>query len=278
MGLTKAQATARLQEITTADQLRKLIRELDTTGTGTTTLLWSGAAGEHEIETKTRIHAQDIAEGLQQSDSRIRTFATTEAGKFLNLDRTSKDFNQHLDGKLKSLFGSDQAVKEFLYGSSDPNTKKRIPNGVWDDVSKKFISEAKGDVRLIVGGAGWDRIFAQTELRGLLDNPAITSIEGIPIDGLRQLEKSQGFNSVLRALTAVSDVNAGMIRIRVDANGRPILGIDGKYSIDATDYMRMSQSSSPIPLGMRAMVDYIPRERQLRHIQAIDDIRRVNLS
>jgi hypothetical protein len=55
MGITKAQAMQRLDQITTADELRRLIREIDTKGIGGTTLLWSGAAGAYGKNSKQKI-------------------------------------------------------------------------------------------------------------------------------------------------------------------------------------------------------------------------------
>jgi hypothetical protein len=279
MPFTKEQANLRLERINSPQELRDLIKQLDVRGSGSTTLLWSGSAGLNGNNLDERIAAEKIALSLHSENPNIRIVANTEASKFLNLDRSSENFNRQLAAKLESLFASDpDRIEEFLYGAVDKRTHKRLSKGIWDDVSENFVKLASGDVRLIVGGGGQDRVFAQTELPALLQNPAVTSIEGVPKDSLNTLAKTSGIQSVTRLLMGLSEVNTGMIRIRVDQNGRPISGVAGTYKIDATDYMRMSQSSSPIPLGMRAMVDYIPRERQLRHIQAIDDIRRVNLS
>lgn len=277
MGLTKAQAIERLDKVATADELRQLIRELDTTGTGTTTLLWSGIAGEHDISVHTPVLAQEIASSIQKSDPNIRTVGTTEAGKFLDLDMNSQHFNKHLEDTLKRIFQDEKKIQDFLNGVKDPKTGKRISRGVWDDVSEKFTKEAKGNVRLLVGGAGWDRVFAQTELRALLDNPAVQNIEGLPIEKLRQLARDKDYNAVLRLLTGTSDATSGMIHVEVDAVGRPILGIDGTYKIDASDYMRMSSGPhSTVPQGMRPLVDFIPKQRRLLHAQAVQEIHQFN--
>jgi hypothetical protein len=276
MGLTKAQAIARLNKISTAKQLRNLIRQLDTTGSGTTTLLWSGMVSGFSSDAKKHIHSQEVADSLQKSDPNIRTIATTEAGKFLDLNLTSSNYNQSLHNKLKTIFRDQQQIDEFLNGGIDPKTGKRLSKGIWDDVSEKFVKETKGSVRLIVGGAGWDRVFAQTELRALLDNPAISEIEGLPIASLRIMEQKQGFNALLKSLIALSDVTTGLIRVQVDSAGRPISGIDGTFKLDARDYMQMSQSNGAIPSGMRTMIDFIPVERRLRHVQAVDDFHRLN--
>lgn len=277
MGLTKAQAIQRLKSITTADELRRLILEIDANAIGETTLLWSGAAGEYGKNSNLKIYAQEIAESLLEADPNLRTLSKTEVAKFLDLSRSSKHFNQDLDDKLKSIFNNNtEQIQEFLYGKKDEATKKRLPTGVWDSVSENFVKDAKGNVRLLVGGGGFDKIFAQTELRALLANPAVTSIEGVPVAGLKVMLGIYGMNPVLRLLMGVSETTTGMIKLQVDKNGNPILSLNGTYKVDATDYIKMNGLSLSVPQGMRSMNDFIPMERRLRHVQAVREIYKMN--
>lgn len=273
MSLTKAQANARLSKINTADELRKLISEIDTKGDGHTTLLWSGYAAPSGRTTSDGIHSLEVSSSLRKTNTNLRTIATTEAAKFLELERSSREFNQALSDKLKAIFnGDDTQINAFLYGPSTGNPRVRTAKGVWDDVSDSFVKQAKGDVRLIVGGAGLDKVFAQTEIHALLANPNIRSVEGVPIEGLRDLAKASGVGKVLQLLMGLSEANTGMIQLQVDSSGRPIQSADGTYRLDATDYMKMNTLNTRLPAGMRPVMEFIPEERRLRHSQAVEEI------
>jgi len=124
MGLTNHQAISRLANVTTAKELRELIRELDTSGISGTTLLWSGTAGEYDVNLQNKIYAQELSESLQKHHKGFRTLSTTEAGKFLDLSADSPNFNQQLYDKINLIFENDQQqIQDFLYGKVDPNTK-----------------------------------------------------------------------------------------------------------------------------------------------------------
>ena len=277
MGLTKEQAILRLKGIHTPEQLRQLIKEIDTSGTGKTTVLWSGAAGFHGSGNTKVLKAQDIALSLFAENPDFRIVANTEAAKFLDTDRNSVNYNRAFTQKLQELFSNNpDKINEFLIGKIDKKTEKRISKGIWDDVSEKFVKEAKGEVRLLVGGGGFDRVFAQTEMRALLDNPAVTSIEGVSIGRLRLLAKQKDITYALRIVMAASEATTGMIKIEVDAKGNPIAAMDGSYRIDASDYVNKNTLFSSIPKGMRPMTEFIPVERRLRHIQAVEEIHRLN--
>jgi hypothetical protein len=273
MSLTKAQANARLSKINTADELRKLISEIDTKGDGNTTLLWSGYAAPSGRTTSDGIHSSEVSSSLRKANTNLRTIAKTEAAKFLELERSSREFNQALSDKLKAIFnGDDTQINAFIYGPSTGNPRVRTAKGVWDDVSDSFVKQAKGDVRLIVGGAGLDKVFAQTEIHALLANPNIRSVEGVPIEGLRDLAKASGVGKVLQLLMGLSEANTGMIQLQVDSSGRPIQSADGTYRLDATDYMKMNTLNTRLPAGMRPVMEFIPEERRLRHSQAVEEI------
>jgi hypothetical protein len=277
MGITREQANLRLSKINSPEQLQQLIKELDVTGTGKTTLLWSGSAGFSGSNNKEKISAQRIANSLATSNSDFRILANTEAARFLDLDRASKNFNHHLASKLDALFSdSPDKIREFLYGSEDAVTKRRIGKGIWDAVSENFVKQAQGDVRLIVGGGGLDRIFAQTELRALMGNQGVRSIEGVPIAALRAVEKANGIIPVTKLLMGISEAITGMIKMQVDGSGRPILEVGRTYKLDATDYIKMNSVNAAVAKGMRSMHDFIPIERRLRHVQVVNEIYRTN--
>lgn len=277
MNLTRAQANARLSAINSAEELRELIKTIDTRGLGSTTILWSGYAAPLGTGASDGIHSGDITASLRKANTNIRTIATTEAARFLELNKSSPDYNQALDDKLKTLFKNDKnGINDFLYGPSTGNPRTRTGKGVWDDVSANFVKQAQGDVRLVVGGAQLDRVFAQTEIHELLKNTKIKSIEGVPIEALRGLEKSSGVKEVVRLLMGLSEANTGMIQIQVSDSGRPMQMADGTYRLDATDYLKMNTLNSPQSAGMRSVMEFIPDERRLKHLRAVEEIYRLN--
>lgn len=267
--ITRKEAIERLEAVKTKEELRALIQTLDVKGSGRVTLLWSGSPG-------TGIDQAIFASSLASSQRDIRAIQSTEAAKFLQVeDRNHPNYNQKLVDKLDELFaGGEETYFDFLYGATTGtgDEKRRIGKGIWDDVSELFVKQAQGDVRLVVGGAKPDRVFAQTEIFALLNNPNIRSIEGVPIDGLRDLAKSSGVNQVLKLLTGLSEANTGMIQLQVDGAGRPIQAPDGSYRLNASDYLKMHASEQGGPRGMRSVMEFIPEERRLRHQQAVEEI------
>jgi hypothetical protein len=272
MGLSCEQAIQRLQKVRTPEQLRDLINKIDVQGSGKITLLWSGPAGLFGPKNTELITSQGIAGALNEINPDYRIMANTEVCKFLDLSPESKNYNSRLAKKLDSVFSGDPAkITQFLYGVKNEKTDLRVSPGIWDDVSRNFVKQAKGDVRLVVGGGGMDRVFAQTEVQALLDNPAVKTVEGVPIAYLRNMAKKD-INSVTSLLMAVSEVNTSMIKLAVDELGIPIANMNGLYRIDGSDFIKMS-SVNPVALkGMRPLMDFIPLERRARHINAINDI------
>ena len=276
MSLTKEQANQRLQEIETPEQLRDLIRQIDVKGDGRTTLLWSGPAGFYGPAGDGVITSKGVADGLKKVNPDLRVVAQTEAAQFLDLDRGSRTYNRQLAIKLEELFKENpDGIDDFLYGPQSGASQRRIGKGIWDEVSERFVRQASGDVRLVVGGAKLDRVFAQTEIQALLANPAIQSIEGLPIATLRAMERTSGLSKVLQVLMGLSDVNTGMIQIQVDTQGRPIQNADGTFRLDANDYMQRSLTTSKLANGMRPFTDFIPDWRLLRHREVVDEISRL---
>ena len=273
MILTKEQANLRLEKINTPEQLKELIQQLDVTGTGKTTVLWSGVAGFFGTDNTEKISSQQIAAALHAVNPDFRIVANTEASRFLELDKGSGHYNQVLEKKLDEMFaGNPDKIQEFLYGQVDEKTGKRLSKGIWDSVSENFVKKAQGDVRLVVGGGGMDRVFAQTEMRALMNNPAIKSIEGIPIEGLKELEKTSGLGNVTRLVMGISEANSGMVKLAVDGTGRPISGMNGTYRVDAVDYIKMNTLHTSVPRGMKPVAEFIPEARRLRHVQAVEEI------
>lgn len=137
MPLSAAQANAQLASITTLEQLRNLVNQLDiTAGTpGSTTLLYSGGmpgGGD----------SNSAAKALALAQPGLRIIDDTQAAKFL--DVFSATANTALINRCVELgFGNpktpDTPANQFLFGSVDGNGN-RVANGAWDDVSGRFAA------------------------------------------------------------------------------------------------------------------------------------------
>ncbi len=95
---------------------------------------------------------------------------------------------------------------KFLNGDIAPDGQ-RIPNGIWDEVSRRFASEAVGEVRVLAAMDRPDGVFALSELPALLDNPKVTEIEGIPRTELASLARKSGLSAVANAVALNSQVH-----------------------------------------------------------------------
>ncbi|MEW8030127.1 MAG: calcium-binding protein [Candidatus Thiodiazotropha sp.] len=221
MTITAAEANARLSNINTIGELRALINELDITETGNVTMLYSGGNSRRMVETL-----------VDQGES-LRTIGETEAADFLDA-RNNSIFRQKLmdlfEGANPLIPGS--ASNQFLYGTVDivdgqivPGTRQ--PDGAWDNVSRRFVEATTGEVRVLLDNAGSDRVFAQTEIPALLDNTAITRVEGIPLNELRDLDSHA---SVFANLHLISETN-------VRLSGLEGGFVENSYIVRAGDYL-----------------------------------------
>jgi hypothetical protein len=112
MSLTFTQANAQLAAVTTADQLRTLIAQVDIFATGSTTVLYSGKLPNGN-------DAGDVTRAMLAQGADIRILDTTDAAKFLDLNQ-----NPDLLNKLKQIFGDEPGIRgttanQFLFGAQD---------------------------------------------------------------------------------------------------------------------------------------------------------------
>ncbi|WP_171496075.1 calcium-binding protein [Acinetobacter oleivorans] len=158
---------------------------------------------------------QDVSTGLYQESISVNSYG--EIGRISQTDvsRLAENiaFLDALENTLNSMgvIDSDQfnkegtAAYEFWNGSGgiDPSTGEYVPS-IWNTISEVYARDTKGDVLALVPFADDNRIWAQTELPTLLDNPNVTSINGIPIDELRTNLQSNGYNQVFEDIKTQS--------------------------------------------------------------------------
>ncbi|MDM7953850.1 MAG: calcium-binding protein [Cyanobium sp. CZS 25K] len=272
MALTAEQANVLLDSVATKEQLLDLIERVDHRVAGAVTILYSGVTGKFSSLGEKIVHSGAIAEALHESGNDVRTIDQSEVGKFLNLTRNSSHYNKKFADKLKQLFEDDQdALNSFMDGEVIDG--KRVNNGVWDWVSARYVADATGEVVTFTGGASPDRVFFQTELPLILNNPNVTSIDGIPVEAFHGMSVEQAF----RVIQAASEERASRLRISVDENGKPAQ-INQHYVVDARSFFEDSASidgkAPPPDTPMRSMADFIPPERVAAHHEALNDIRK----
>ena len=234
MAYTMEQANALLANIQTEAELRALVSQLDITSTGKVTVLYSGMVAD-------TIYSGSLIQSMVTNGEDIRVLDMTEASKFLdwkNNDAFADALERVFDGARPGDVGS--TANQFLQGGVDANGI-RIPNGAWDDVSKRFVAATTGDIRTITPFADPNRVFAQTELLVALNNPNVTSIDGVSKQSLLALYNDElakngtasALNTLREAVTASSWVNTRGLDVVTDANGA-ITDIGSKSFFDGT--------------------------------------------
>ncbi|NJD07806.1 MAG: hypothetical protein FIA97_15120 [Methylococcaceae bacterium] len=137
-----------------------------------TTLLYSGAVDNLGTQAWQLVDAMKgkfvDAQGLKQ----VVTFADTAVTDLLADSR--------FQDALEAAVGSDANQYNLIMDGKDASGNRVTNTGLWDIASKKFAESVVGDVRLIAPDGLGNSTFAQTELPALLENPNVTSIEGIP--------------------------------------------------------------------------------------------------
>ena len=273
MALTAAEANKLLASVETEAQLRDLIASVDMTSRGSTTLLYSGLTAVLQEETGTQkptnLLASDLAAQMSADNNGVRTIDQSEVALFLDINT-----NTTLADCLYRIFNDDpidrrSVANQFLYGQRINDVRQA--NGIWDDVSRRFVSQACGDVLTFTNGAKPDGVFSLTELPALLENPAVTSIDGIPIAYLRTL----GVEKAFLAIRAQSEVRTAELRIAVDADGLPLR--DQQLVLDARLYLSSFSNltaADPAPnLTWRPVADFVPAARLVEHQQGAELLR-----
>jgi len=151
----------------TPEALLNLARHVSVDVSGSITVLYSGKMSDGTTSTSKLI--QDMLASGQD----IRVIDNSPAAYFLNSrefkDAVAKAFGIALDDLFDETFS--HPAKDWLMDGK---------NGSWADASKRFAEASSGDIRVIAPEGNALRIFAQTELPALLDNPKVTHIDGIP--------------------------------------------------------------------------------------------------
>ncbi len=200
MARTAAEAKSLLANVESVEDLRKLILEIDASSTGNPTVLFSGRASSGSS-----YGAAAQALGDQHG---ARIIQESEVAKFLDFES-----NSLLVSKLEELVGGDPSEADssaYRFLNGDVVDGKRVPNGIWDDVSARFARETAGEVVTLIEFGKLDGTFALAELPALLENPNVTTIDGLPREQLRDLYRTTDLPTVLNAVALNSQVRISL--------------------------------------------------------------------
>ena len=233
---TLEEARRRLGSITTAEELRELIANLDVTTSTGVTVLYSGSSGVIPGDIPESIRAGEMAMAISGNGYPVGLIDNTDAGRFLDLWSEPGIKNQELEDTLNRIFNyNSDAINKFLDGETIDG--RRVNSGIWDEVSARFAAQASGEVMTFTAGASTKRVFFQTELPIILGNPKIISIDGIPRAAFDGMTVEEAF----RIITAASEERTSRLRIAVDEHGIPVKE-NGHYVVDARSFFEDSRS------------------------------------
>ncbi|MDR7090211.1 Ig-like domain-containing protein [Cellvibrio fibrivorans] len=236
----------------TPEELRNLINQIDVAGSGNVTVLYSGGFG---VNTS----AEGIAIALANSDSNIRIVNNVDAAKFLDYKSNSTllelfDAFWSGDDADPDIRGSE--ANKFLF---DVNYGGEL--GAWATVSKNFVSSpaTSGNVRVIAPFADPNRVFAEVELKELLNNPNVSEVDGKSKADYQRLAADantsgrSGHSVVLSAIVNHSGESVSRLQIPTDKAG-VVQTIDKTPVAIGTEHYFNDRSiaGQPIPEGMTA--------------------------
>ncbi|MFT6926271.1 MAG: hypothetical protein ACJAZP_001881 [Psychromonas sp.] len=140
-----------------------------------TTFFFSGNVGDLDGK---QVNANKLLSDLSSelSDSSLAKFNSSHTSEVFDVVNS-----EVFENKLTEAFGGDEIkFNEFMDGKPDPTTGIR-DLGYFDTLSANLASNAFGDVVTITPQANnLNSVWNRSELPALLDNPKVTSINGIP--------------------------------------------------------------------------------------------------
>ncbi len=140
--------------------LRKSLDSMSTTVDGTTSgILYSGWITED-------FHSGKAAEDVALENGKVARINDTDAYKLLNSEEFELAYKKANPKDFAVLFDTDRTLRTG-------------PNSLWDHISRKFAAGLSGDVMTVTPNADARRVFAQTELPTLLENPKVKRINGV---------------------------------------------------------------------------------------------------
>ena len=211
---------------TTGDSLKSALldvaRQASIDATGAVTVFYSGGVGN--------VSSSDIVTGLLESNADIRVIDKSVAGQLLSSDifrsKVAEAFGTTLaDLKAGGITPEGQAALNWLFNP---------PGSPWSEASGRFASATVGEARFIGPAANITKNFGSIELRNAIAS-GMTSLEGIPIDQLKDLAKN-GNEAVFKAVVTASEGNIALSGFKgISINGNIVLSGTSEFLNEVTD-------------------------------------------
>ncbi|MDK2125823.1 calcium-binding protein [Parachitinimonas caeni] len=216
------------------------------------------------------LNAGYMPDGITKSQSVVYDMIkkAPEAGSYVTISRKFVDVSEFIQSDdfvlaLENAVRADpkvppnkvkETIDAIMNGSKDAKGV-RHPDGIWDDASRRFVLESGTEhVRVMVGGAAPDSVFALSELQALLENPKIKTIDGIDKKELLSLYKYVGnaggdAGALFRFLRAHSQLQYQLTKVGVG---------------NIRDYLRYEASS-----GFLQKVDDLARSKLFSELNTL---------
>lgn len=185
-----------------------------------------------------------MAEGIgQSSGNQVVTIGQTPAYKFLNSD----DFKI----ALRRITGDAEFAAAYD-GTIHPDGTRT--EGMWDIASRNLARAATGNVHTITPNADPAKVFAATELPELINNPDVTSINGILRDDLSRLKTDliaagkseiEANRILLHTVDEASKIEISHLQIAVGGDGQlAAVGTKEYFS-----HVALDSAGTDLPVG-----------------------------
>lgn len=145
------------------------------------------------------------------------------------------DSQEFKDAYLDALGGDRDLFEQKMKGVINPDGT-RLNNGLWDDVSRRFVENLNvAHVKTVSPYALDDSVFSQTELKSLLFNDRVQTIDGLSRADLLKYYTDNGSSTnalkdVRGMISAQSFEDSFDLKLVVDSNGKLIdVGVGERY-------------------------------------------------
>lgn len=274
IGISLEQALLELESVKSIAQLDELIGRISLETSGQKSILFSGSSVNGTW-------FGNLVDEISLGNQDVRSIRSTELAKFLDTTENVKLYEI-----LQELFapGDPDDPSSFAYqylnGSIGPDGE-RIPNGVWDRISERFAKGAEGPVSVLLSPGKEFGVFEQVELPALLDNPKVTTIEGVDRKLLISLREKEGVGAVKDLLAVYSFARIEMSGI-LDGDYSRYMDISGDEVLDYIKdpvnqkslMAKISQLADPAEFNGFRGLDALNKMEQIARSQGLERVAR----
>ena len=200
--------------------------------------------GSAKIHAENDVPYQKYTQQLVETQDRFVTIGDTRGSQLI--ERTQ------FEGLLEDALieeGSTLDANKVLHGYMEDGVRQP---GLWDDISRGFAENARGDVVTVTPHADANRVFVQTELPALLDNADVERINGLPrqvyVDRLAEI--AQGLPDGAPMADAYTQLNRNFVQHTSEAYMARFSPLGFARDMDAPhldrDFIRAHEDLKPV--------------------------------